>query len=241
VKPALERLTALQGRDAELQRIADRLRVLPSRLAKSREKLQAARAALEGHRERLRQVGVARRDGEREVEGLLAQERKFQGQTILVKTNEELWALQREIDQVQAKRSDLETGVLLRMEEEESGRGETARLERLVAEAQAQLAQDEAVAAAEQAALEAEQARVEGERARLADEVPAELRTRYERVRAARGSPALVPLVRGACGGCWTAQPPQRVQEARQGELLVICEFCGRLIVGVETEAPRPA
>ena len=238
---ALERLAALQGRDSELQRLVERLRALPARLARAQERLKAAQAAVEAQRERLRQLGLARREGEHEVEGLLAQERKFQAQTMQVKTNEELWALQREIAQVHGRRSDLETGVLQRMEEEEAGRGEAARLERLVAEAQAQLAQDEAAAAAERAALEAEQARVAAQRAALAEEVPPELRARYERVRAGRGDPALVPLVRGACGGCWTAQPPQRVQEAKQGELVVVCEFCGRLIVGLEAEGPRPA
>jgi len=51
-----------------------------------------------------------------------------------------------------------------------------------------------------------------------------------------RGSPAVVMLMRNACGGCMSAQPPQRVAEARMGELVVVCEFCGRLIVGVEGE-----
>jgi uncharacterized protein len=241
MNPALERLSALQGRDSELQRLAERLRALPARLARTQEKLKAALAAVEAHRERVRQLGLARREGEREVEGLLAQERKFQAQTMQVKTNEELWALQREIAQVHAKRSDLETGVLQRMEEEEAGRGEIARLERVVADAQAQLAQDESAVAAERATLEAEQAQLAARRAALAEEVPPELRARYERVRAGRGDPAVVALVRSACGGCWTAQPPQRVQEAKQGELIVVCEFCGRLIVGVEAEAPRPA
>ena len=47
---------------------------------------------------------------------------------------------------------------------------------------------------------------------------------------------AVVPLEKNACGGCQTAQPPQRVQEVRGGDRLVICEFCGRLIIG-ENEA----
>jgi hypothetical protein len=241
VNSDLARLLDVQARDSELARIESVLRALPARLTRVEERLSAAKAALEAHRERLLRLATQRRGGEQEVEALLAQERKFQNQTTLVKTNEELWALKREIEQVQARRSELETGVLEHMEEEQVGRRETARLEGRVSEVAAEVEREAQAVAAERARLAAEQERVAAERAALAAGVSPELKARYERVRAGRGDPGVVSLVRGACGGCLTAQPPQRVNEVRQGELLVVCEFCGRLIVGMEGEGQRPA
>jgi hypothetical protein len=239
--PTLERLVALQTRDTELARIETQLRALPARVAKVEERLKAARAALEAHHQRLRQLEIDRRAGEREVEALLAQERKFQGQTMQVKTNEELWALKHEIELVHAQRSALETAVIERMEAEEAGRRETGRLEHSVSEAAGALEQETEAGAQARTSLEGGKARAAAERAALVAELEPELRARYERVRHSRGDPAVVPLVRNACGACLTAQPPQRLQEVKQGDIVVVCEFCGRLIVGLEGDGPRLA
>ena len=42
---------------------------------------------------------------------------------------------------------------------------------------------------------------------------------------------AVVPVLKGACGGCFSALPPQRVNVACLGNELVVCEACGRIVV----------
>jgi len=241
MKPALEQLAALSRLDTRLQGIDTNLKKLPETESKAKSRLKDATAALDAYRERLKQIELARRTDEREAETLVEQERKFQSQTMQVKSNEELWALQREIKSVQARRSDIETRVLERMEEEESKKREASSFDRGVADAKAQVAEVEQTSATERSRLDAERAEIQGERDRLLEEVPREWRGRYERVRQSRGSPVVVALVRNACGGCLTAQPPQRVQEVRLGDVVVVCEFCGRLIVGVEGESAPAA
>jgi hypothetical protein len=238
MKPALEQLAALSRLDTRLQGIETALKKLPETENKAKSKLKDATSALDAYRERLKQIELARRSDEREAETLVEQERKFQGQTVQVKSNEELWALQREIKAVQARRSDIETRVLERMEEEETKKREASSFDRGVADAKAQVAAVEQTSAAERSRLEVERAKIQAERDALLAEVPREWRARYERVRLSRGSPAVVALLRNACGGCLTAQPPQRVQEVRLGENVVVCEFCGRLIVGEGEAAP---
>ncbi|HKA24908.1 MAG TPA: C4-type zinc ribbon domain-containing protein [Candidatus Eisenbacteria bacterium] len=241
MKPALERLVALSRLDTRLQGIENTLKKLPEDEKKAQTRLHDANTALEGFRERLRQVELSRREGEREAESLVQQERKFQSQTMQVKSNEELWALQREIQSVKTRRSEVETLVLERMEEEERNKREGSSFDKGVAEAKAHVSQVATTNAAERARLEAERDQAKAERDRELEEVPREWRSRYERVRQNRGSPAVVPLVRNACAGCMTQQPPQRVQEVRLGDAVVVCEFCGRLIIGVEGGAPSPA
>ena len=34
-----------------------------------------------------------------------------------------------------------------------------------------------------------------------------------------------------ACGGCFNRIPPQRQMEIRQGKKIIICEYCGRILV----------
>ncbi len=47
---------------------------------------------------------------------------------------------------------------------------------------------------------------------------------------------AVVPLYNGnACGGCMSTVPPQTVIEVSSNKKVIICEYCGRILVNPET------
>ncbi len=54
----------------------------------------------------------------------------------------------------------------------------------------------------------------------------------YERIRRNfRNGLAVVPIRRDACGGCFNHIPPQRQSDIRQGKKIIVCEYCGRILV----------
>ena len=54
----------------------------------------------------------------------------------------------------------------------------------------------------------------------------------YGRIRRnVRNGLAVVTVKRDACGGCFNRIPPQRQVEIRQGKKLIVCEYCGRILV----------
>ncbi len=54
----------------------------------------------------------------------------------------------------------------------------------------------------------------------------------YERIRRNfRNGLAVVPIRRDACGGCFNHIPPQRQSDIRQGRKIIVCEYCGRILV----------
>lgn len=54
----------------------------------------------------------------------------------------------------------------------------------------------------------------------------------YERIRRnVRNGLAVVTVRRDACGGCFNRIPPQRQADIRQGKKIIICEYCGRILV----------
>ncbi len=58
------------------------------------------------------------------------------------------------------------------------------------------------------------------------------LLTAYERIRRnVRNGLAVVTVKRDACGGCFNRIPPQRQVDIRQGKKIIICEYCGRILV----------
>ena len=46
-----------------------------------------------------------------------------------------------------------------------------------------------------------------------------------------RNGLAVVTVKRDACGGCFNRIPPQRQVDIRQGKKIIICEYCGRILV----------
>ena len=67
--------------------------------------------------------------------------------------------------------------------------------------------------------------------------------TAFKRIRKnARNGLGIVYVQRNACGGCFNRIPPQRQMEIRMHKKIIVCEYCGRIMIdpelaGVTTEA----
>lgn len=58
------------------------------------------------------------------------------------------------------------------------------------------------------------------------------LSTAYTKIRGnARNGLAVVPVDRDACGGCFNKIPPQRQLDIASRKKIIVCEYCGRILV----------
>lgn len=58
------------------------------------------------------------------------------------------------------------------------------------------------------------------------------LLTAYKRIRSSmRNGLAVVKVERDACGGCFAKIPPQRQLEIRSRKKIIVCEYCGRILI----------
>ena len=61
------------------------------------------------------------------------------------------------------------------------------------------------------------------------------LLTAFKRIRKnARNGVAVVPVERDACGGCFNKIPPQRQLDIRIRKKIIVCEYCGRILIDPE-------
>jgi hypothetical protein len=59
----------------------------------------------------------------------------------------------------------------------------------------------------------------------------------YNRIRKnARNGLAVVQIERDACGGCFNKIPPQHQMDIRMHKKIIVCEYCGRILVDEEIE-----
>jgi hypothetical protein len=231
VSDEVDRLWTLHGLDEEAGGLRAALARFPEQRRELEQRVAEAKARLEQGKVRLAELQKDRRDLERQAGELVEQERRFANQLLSVKKNEEYTALLHEIEATKRKRSDLETEILVRLDEEDREQRERPALERAL-----QAAEQEGVD--RRRTIDAEEAREHGKlgvlearrEANLA-QLPPPTRARYERVHASRDGRAVVPIVKGACGGCYRGQPPQVLQEARRRDRMLSCDGCGRILV----------
>jgi uncharacterized protein len=204
----------------------------PEERAGIERRLVEERTHLERHRQAVHDHQLKHRELEKDISALETEERKYQSQLPMVKKNEEYQALLHEISVTKNKRSERETDLLVRMEEESRLSAQRPGIEQALKKAE----QDAATRLAEIAALEQREKDavgvLEARRQAHVAKLPANTRVRYERIRASRGGRAVVPILpKGACGGCFRGQPPQVLQEARRGDRVLLCDGCGRMMV----------
>ena len=64
------------------------------------------------------------------------------------------------------------------------------------------------------------------------EQIDSRMLAAYEKVRSnVRNKMAVVTVLRGACGGCFNKIPPQRQIDIDESRKIVVCEYCGRILV----------
>jgi uncharacterized protein len=65
------------------------------------------------------------------------------------------------------------------------------------------------------------------------------LLTAFKRIRKnVRNGLSVVTIQRDACGGCFNKIPPQRQMEIRLRKKVIVCEYCGRILVDPDIDTP---
>ncbi|MDE5811126.1 MAG: hypothetical protein K2G64_06490 [Muribaculaceae bacterium] len=64
----------------------------------------------------------------------------------------------------------------------------------------------------------------------------------FKRIRKnARNGLGVVCIERNACGGCFNRIPPQKQLEIKMHKKIIVCEYCGRILVDPDLEGIKPA
>jgi len=79
---------------------------------------------------------------------------------------------------------------------------------------------------------EKEEKQLQKKSAEIENMIEPRLINAYKRIRSnARNGLAVVTVQRDACGGCFANIPPQRQLDIRSRKKVIVCEYCGRILV----------
>ncbi len=77
-----------------------------------------------------------------------------------------------------------------------------------------------------------EEEKLKGKAEKIEVFIEPRLLTAFKRIRKnARNGLAVVTIQRDACGGCFNKIPPQRQLDIASRKKIIVCEYCGRILV----------
>lgn len=230
VTPVAE-LYALQELDLALEASRAGIADTESRLDEP-EELAGAREAVAERHEALRAAEKSFKEREYETDELRSkieplEKRLYQGS---IQSPKELGDLQRDIESLKRRRSELEDKALEAMEALEQAQRALAEAERALREVTERCHAEQEEARARIAALTSEIADLERRRDEQAASIEAGLMQLYDRLAAIRQKRAVAKVEGGACQGCRISLPTNLIQRARSGSEIVQCSSCERIL-----------
>ena len=232
-------LLELQKVDWRLKELGATRGDLPQKVESTKNDLQQLEQELENQKKELKEIRLEREKNKVDQNEARTRLKKYQDQLYRVSTNREYDALTVEIDMVKARIDQLELQELELEEREEKLVASVEELEARHVTLSHNLEVYEKELQEKLNITVREEENLRKQRQALVAQLDRRIYSTYERVRKAKNGMAVVPVQRGACGGCHSAIPPQRVLEVRQRNKFITCEVCGRILVWDENESPQ--
>ncbi|WP_315509374.1 C4-type zinc ribbon domain-containing protein [Alloprevotella tannerae] len=225
----VDKIKTLRGElPLEVQDLEDEIAGFTTRLNKYEEEVASREADIE-----MKQHKIA------EAKSLMD---RYQEQQKDVKNNREYDMLSKEIEfqtleiELQNKKiGEARVGIEKRLQEIEECKAVLDERQQALAEKKAEL--DDIVA---ETKAQEEKLREKGKTLEL--QIEPRLLTAFKRIRKnSRNGLGIVYVQRDACGGCFNKIPPQRQLDIRMRKKIIVCEYCGRIMIDPELAGVKPA
>ena len=225
-------LYELQKIDSKIDEINKVKGELPLEVQDLEDEMAGMKTRIEHINAEIEELNTLTKQRKREVDQAKIMIGNYKEQQNNVRNNREYDAISKEIEY-----QELEIELAEKRLKEYAGGIKAKKLQ--LEEAENQMKEREADLAAKKAELEG----IEAETAPLVEEygvqeaqakekIDERLLAAYERIRRnVRNGLAVVTVKRDACGGCFNRIPPQRQADIRQGKKIIVCEYCGRILV----------
>jgi uncharacterized protein len=227
----LRQLYALQLIDSNLDELQEQKGNLPAKVADLEERKAQLSARVAEVEQTMRGAFLQRDATDNEIIALKEKMEKYKAQQFEVRNNKEYDALTKEIDHATETIARLEKEMDLLEGKATLSRSDIDTMKVQLLDLDKQLDEKRAALAEVSKATEEEELKYTHQRQKLLARIQKADLAAYERIRKAKKGKAIVPVKRGACGGCFARVPPQKMLELRQNKRLYTCEHCGRILV----------
>ena len=233
----LERVIALQRIDSAAHDAQRRLAEEPERLKAFDARIEAARAAVAGAKERLAENQSARRSIEKDLAVHQGRLSKFRDQLMSVKTNVEYQAMQKEIEFAQHEVKAYEDKILEGMIEADDLTAAVKRAEAEAAAEQKSVEADRKAYTTDLTGVREALDQITSERAEVVQSLSPQVLSIFELVSRRRNGVAVAEARDGICTICHVRMRPQVFNNVRLNQDILQCDSCQRILFFVPVAA----
>ncbi len=233
MKETIAKLVELQKVDHRVVDLKKRRDDLDGGLVGAKKGVEAAKAALDAAHKVLQEAKSHVHRKEMDVQEREGKIRDLNGKLGGATSNKEYQGILLAIGELKAENGRTETDILVGMDEVEGKEKLHEDAKSKMRDAESALKEAEGKVAAQKSAMEAEAAEATSQRDAIAAQVPAEALRVYERIRAGnKRSGTAVAVVHGEyCQGCQMAITSHELTQLIQGEKILTCRTCQRILV----------
>jgi uncharacterized protein len=241
VAQKLDSLIKLQQIDSEIDELTKVRGVLPEEVEDLEDEIAGYQTRIQKIENEIAEVekGIEeKRAAIKNAEKLIA---KYQEQQMNVRNNREYDAITKEIELQQLEIQISEKKIREAFESLEDKKGQIETTRELLNERNKDLGSKKSELDVIISESEEEEQKLMKTREKATKQIEDRLLKSYTKIRNnAKNGLAVVPVKRGACGGCFNVVPPQRQAEVRERKKLIVCEHCGRILADVEDVIEEP-
>ena len=245
VEQKLKNLYSLQTKLSEIDEIKTLRGELPLEVQDLEDEIEGLSHRLHKYEEEIEHIKgdiAQKQESIKEAQAMMA---RYQSQLDNVSNNREYDNLSKEIEfqsleieLLRKKINDAERLINLKTGDLEKGRTALAARQQDLEQKKAEL--DEIVAS-----TKADEEKLREKAKSIETTIEPRLLTAFKRIRqSTRNGLGIVYVQRDACGGCFNKIPPQRQLDIRMRKKIIVCEYCGRIMIdpelaGVKIERPE--
>jgi predicted nucleic acid-binding Zn-ribbon protein len=212
----------------ELTDIRDQIRRAPLQLKSREAELQKMKDRIATEKESAKKIRVDADSRELTLKQAESRIKDLRGKLNQCDSNKEYQAIQDEINRITRENDALQDAILVRITEEEAKREEVKTLETQLAQMQEDFDKFKGVVDYKSEKLKGQVEILSSKLKELEPQLSDSLGD-YQRLTAVKGDEALAECINGNCQGCFSEQPPQSWQELLNGRPTK-CRFCGALL-----------
>ena len=231
----LERIVRLQAAELEVRDLQAELEGLPAVRDDRQGRVRAAEAAVQAAEGDRADSQKEHRRLEGELQEAEAQIVKYKEQEMLVKTNQQLWAIQDEMKTVGDKIGDVEVAIIEQLEAADTLAAAIAARNEELAKAKAETAVAFAEIDAHEKVLAGKVEVSRGDVETLRAETDPELVSLYDRIANVRAGIAVAEGVEGRCTACNVRLRPQIWVQVLNVAGAQQCDACKRIVFARDT------
>lgn len=245
VEQKLKNLYSLQTKLSEIDEIKTLRGELPLEVQDLEDEIAGLVLRLQKYEDEIEHIKedvTRKQESIKEAQAMMA---RYQSQLDNVSNNREYDNLSKEIEfqsleieLLRKKINDAERLINLKTGDLEKGRTALAARQQDLEQKKAEL--DEIVAS-----TKADEEKLREKAKSIETTIEPRLLTAFKRIRqSTRNGLGIVYVQRDACGGCFNKIPPQRQLDIRMRKKIIVCEYCGRIMIdpelaGVKIERPE--